>query len=80
MLLSGTGQLAALQLGRNVISVDNDQQMLDHAVGRYQAANISVDEEEESMDEGSGDEGEPSGTVGNKEKATHMDESSLLEQ
>ena len=32
------------------------------------------------MDEGSGDEGEPSGTVGNKEKATHMDESSLLEQ
>ena len=60
--------------------MDNDQQMLNHAVGRYHAANISVDEEEESMDEGSGDEGEPSGTVGNKEKATHMDESSLLEQ
>ena len=66
-----------MQLGRNVISVDNDQQILDHAVGRYHAANISVDEEEESMDEGSG---EPNGTVGNKEKATHMDESSLLEQ
>lgn len=48
------------------MSVDNDQQMLDHAVGRYHAANISVDEEEgDSMDEGSGDEGQLSGTVEN---------------
>ena len=41
--------------------------MLIHAVGRYHAANIPVDaEEEESMD-GSGDEGEPSGTEWNTE-------------
>ena len=37
----GTGQLAALHLGRNIISVDNDQQMINHVKGLCHAAKIS---------------------------------------